>query len=349
MPLTMITGAPGWIGTRLIRALLEGIPDVPTLSNPDAQRRLRVILMPGEDPSPLPTSDRLELVRGDLRLTEDLSEFLRGGEGGVIIHCAGIIHPRLFVRDLYTANVDGTLNLLRAAERCGIRRVVVVSSNSPMGHNPRRDHLFDEHSSFDPDMSYGRSKMLMELAVRECQARGKIQTVILRPMWFYGPDQPKRQTTFFRMIRAGRSPILGDGQNLRSMTYIDNLCQAILLSEASPVANGQTYWVADRRPYSINEISDTVERLMEQEFGLKVAHKRLRLPSAAASLAHLADVVIQGLGLYQQEMHVLSQMNKTIACSIEKTQQDLGYVPTIELEEGMRRSLAWCIDRGLLL
>jgi nucleoside-diphosphate-sugar epimerase len=149
------------------------------------------------------------------------------------------------------------------------------------------------------------------------------------------------------MIKKGAAPILGDGGNLRSMTYIDNLCQALLLCERSPGANGQTYWVSDRQPYSMNEIVDTVERLMESEFGLKVAHKRLRLPSVAGEIAGVADGLIQKLGLYQQKIHVLSEMNKNIACSVEKAQRELGYAPAVELEEGMRRSLAWCRAQGI--
>lgn len=189
----------------------------------------------------------------------------------------------------------------------------------------------------------------MEKAVQEYQSRGLLETVILRPTWFYGPCQPERQTTFFRMIKNGQSPIVGDGNNLRSMVYIDNLCQALYLAEQSPRANGQTYWVADRRPYTMNEIVDTVERLMEKEFGLQVKHKRLRLPGIASEVAQLSDALIQSLGLYQQKIHVLSEMNKTIACSIEKAQQELGYNPQIELEEGMRRSLNWCVENGIAL
>jgi len=97
----------------------------------------------------------------------------------------------------------------------------------------------------------------------------------------------------------------------------------------------------------MNEIVDTVERLMEIEFGLDVAHKRLRLPSLAGEIAWLADAFIQTLGLYQQNIHVLSEMNKTIACSVEKAQKELGYAPKVGLEEGMRRSLAWCVAKGI--
>jgi nucleoside-diphosphate-sugar epimerase len=112
-------------------------------------------------------------------------------------------------------------------------------------------------------------------------------------------------------------------------------------------AAGQTYWIADRRPYSMNEIIDTIEKLLEKEFHLPVAHKRLRLPNIASEISYLADNVIQSLGLYNQKIHVLSEMNKTIACTITKAKAELGYNPRMSLEEGMRRSLAFCIDHGI--
>jgi nucleoside-diphosphate-sugar epimerase len=349
MMLTMITGAPGWIGTRLVRTLLQGTPDGLSTAKLECQPHVRCLVMPGLDASALCLSDQLEIFRGDLRNLDAVRAFCRGAEGATLFHCAGVVHPLRFVREFMEVNVRGTQHLLHAAEDVGVRRVVVLSSNSPAGVNPRRDHRFDEGSPYNPYMSYGRSKMLMEQAVHEVQARGRLETVILRPTWFYGPDQPERQTTFFRMIKNGTVPIVGDGENLRSMTYIDNLCQAMLLSEHNPVANGQTYWVADSRPYSMNEIVDTVERLMETEFGIPVAHKRLRLPSLAGSIAHLSDGMIQKLGLYHQKIHVLSEMDKTIACSVEKARRELGYVPTIDLEEGVRRSIAWCLAQGMLL
>src|SRR5206468_3377962 len=118
-----------------------------------------------------------------------------------------------------------------------------------------------------PYMGYGRSKMQMELAVKD--RAGKIETVVIRAPWFYGPNQPPRQTLFFQMIRDGKAPIVGSGRNLRSMAYVDNLCQGLLLAASSERAVGETFWIADRRPYSMNEIVDTVERLLEREFGQK--------------------------------------------------------------------------------
>ena len=343
MPLTLLTGAPGWIGTRLVRTLL-----CPGAGMPSGERRLRCLLMPGADGAALPTSDLLQLIGGDLRDPAAAEAFCQGAGGATLFHCAGLVHPARSVSDFFEVNVRGTRNVLSAAEQAGVRRVIVLSSNSPAGNNPSRAHRFDEQSPYHPYMAYGRSKMQMELVVREFEEHGKMQTVILRPTWFYGPDQPARQTTFFRMIQRGSAPIVGDGENLRSMTYIDNLCQAMLLAEQSPRSAGRTYWIADHRPYSMNKIVDTVERLMETEFGLRVAHKRLRLPNFAGEVAQACDFALQAAGLYVQKVHVLSEMNKTIACSIARAEQELGYAPDVELEEGMRRSLAWCLEHRAL-
>jgi len=313
----LVTGSDGWLGSRLMEILARDWPGVP-----------------------------IRAFRGDLRNGNDCVEFCKGAKDAILFHAAGVIHPRR-VREFYEVNVRGTENLLDAAVGAGVRRMIVVSSNSPCGCNPHPDHLFDELSPYRPYMNYGYSKMLMEQAVRERQQRGDIETVIIRAPWFYGPNQPARQTLFFKMVRDGTVPIVGSGLNRRSMAYLDNLCQGLLLAATAERANGQTYWIADERPYSMNEIVDTVERLLEEEFGVGCAHKRLRLPGFVSEIAWLADKTLQALGLYNQKIHVLSEMNKTIACSVQKAVRELGYHPEIALEEGMRRSLQWCIEHGI--
>ena len=77
-------------------------------------------------------------------------------------------------------------------------------------------------------------------------------------------------------------------------------------------------------PYTMNEIVDTVENLLETEFDRQVAHDRMRLPSVASEVALVVDATIQRTGLYQQKIHVLSEMNKTIACSVDKARAELG-------------------------
>lgn len=343
--LVLVTGPLGWLGSRLLEALLDGLPEPVALRQAPPDLRLRCLALPGEDFLRLAKrSDRVRIVVGDVRNPGDCVRFCDGAQGAVLFHTAGIIHPRR-VREFYQVNRDGTRNLLDAAIAAGVRRTVVVSSNSPCGCNPHPDHLFDEESPYHPYLNYGRSKMEMELTVQERAL--KIETVILRAPWFYGPNQPPRQTLFFKMVRDGRAPVVGSGANLRSMTYVDNLCQGLLLAATVPGAHGGTYWIADRRPYSLNEILDTVERLLENEFGQKCAHKRLRLPGFASDVVYAVDKTLQAVGLYHQKIHVLSELNKTIACSVAKAEKELGYRPTVELEEGMRRSIQWCLDQGI--
>lgn len=342
--LVLVTGALGWLGISLVEALFQGLFDCKTLTQPQTNLKVRCLILPNQDATRLQKiSDKIEVFKGDLRNQQDCDRFCHPAQNAILFHTAGIIHPQR-VREFYQINVEGTKNLLNSAIKSRIKRAVIVSSNSPCGCNPHPDHLFDEKSPYHPYMNYGRSKMLMELAVQEQYKQGKIETVIVRPPWFYGPNQPARQTLFFQMIRDGKGPIVRDGNNLRSMAYIDNLCQGILLAALTENAKGEIYWIADERPYSMTEIINTVEHLLESEFNQICVHKRLKLPGIASEIALITDSLLQSVGLYQQKIHVLSEMNKTIACSIAKAQRELGYTPKISLEEGMRRSLKWVFN-----
>jgi nucleoside-diphosphate-sugar epimerase len=346
--LAIVTGGSGWLGRRLVRALRSGLEDVPELAAGSA-RPVRCLAPAGSDRALITASDpEARCVPGDLTDAASLAPLLADAEGATVFHCAGLIHPRR-VRDFYALNVEGTRSLLDAAAAAGVRRFVHVSSNSPIGCNPDPEHRFDEDSPYHPYMNYGRSKKLAEDLVNAAHARGRMECVIVRPPWFYGPGQPPRQTEFFRMIRDGRMPLVGDGGNRRSMAYTDNIAQGLLLCERTPDAAGRTYWIADRRPYSMIEIVETVADVLEKDFGMTVKRGQIRLPGIVSEVALLADRLIQGVGLYQQKIHVLSEMNKNIACSIERAQRELGYDPKVELREGMRRSVQALLDEGASL
>jgi len=342
----LITGANGWLGKNLVEYLMQGDSDNKDIQISNNIRKIRCFVLPNEDISFLRNfSERIEIeiITGDLRNPDDCLTFTSNAKGAILFHTAGVIHPNR-VKDFYEINVTGISNLLDAAVINKVRRIVVVSSNSPCGTNPHPDHIFDEDSPYRPYLNYGCSKMKMELVVKDRYNHGDIETVIIRPPWFYGPYQPARQTLFFKMIRDGKAPIVGGGENLRSMAYVLNICQGAILAAMHENANGETYWIADERPYTMNEIINTVEKLLEEEFGQECAHKRLKLPGFVSDAAFLMDTVLQGMGLYHQKIHVLSEMNKTIVCSIKKANKELGYNPTVSLEEGMLRSLKWWFE-----
>ena len=335
MSIAVVTGAPGWLGTSLVEALARGASFHSIQTEP---RRVRCIVHPGVDPAPLVSlGEQVEVVFADLR---DRSSILAACDGaGTVFHSAGIIHPRR-IRELYEVNVGGTGNLLDAAAAGGVRRFVHISSNSPAGLNAAAHTPMRETDTPRPYMNYGRSKLQAEELVRAAQAEGKLEAVILRPCWFYGPNQPVRQSRFFRMIKGGRPIVVGSGQNLRSMSYIDNIVQAALLAERSDNAAGRTYWIADRRPYPFLEIVQTVARVL----GVRI--RPLHLPAVTSDAARLADRLVQKTGLYNQEIHVAGELGATISVSIDAAVSELGYDPEIELEEGMRRSIAWCREHG---
>jgi nucleoside-diphosphate-sugar epimerase len=346
-PLALVTGAPGWLGTRLVETLLDGLADVASLAGP-TDRRVRCLVLRGSDASALQRrAPRVEITLGDLTDAVSVDAFLAGAEGATLFHAAGVIHPTRGTRQFDEVNAQGTVRLVDAATRARVRRFVHVSSNSPIGINPRPDAVFDETAPYNPYMGYGRTKMLAEQAVRAAEGKDGLETVVIRPPWFYGPGQPARQGVFFTMIKEGRMPIVGAGDNRRSMAYIDNICQGALLAERTAAARGQVYWIADQRPYPMNEIVDTVERVLERDFAVRVAHKRVRLPAVVSDVAWAADKTLQSMGLYHAKVHVLSEMSRTIACSIAKARRELGYDPKVDLEEGIRRSIRWMLDNRL--
>ena len=338
---TVVTGSAGWLG----RALLDHLTGD---DGPHARPgRVRALVTSGTDAGVGGALPRVDAVVGDVRRPGGLTELFSGLTGIVdVVHAAGVIHPAR-IDDFAEINARGTQNVMRAAAAHGVRRVVHVSSNSPFGVNVHRTDTFRNDEPYAPYYGYGRSKMQAELRVLDAVERG-LDAVIVRPPWFYGPFQPARQTTFFRMVRTGRFPVVGDGRQRRSMVHVDNLVQGIVRAELTATAPGRGWWIADAEPYEINDIVATVGRALAAE-GFEVTPNRVRLPALAGRLAERADALIQRTGRYVQQVHVLGEMDKTIACDITGARRDLGSVPRIGLYEGMRRSIRWCVAEGIEL
>lgn len=340
--ITIVTGAGGWLGTALMSAVAD-----PT----DALHRggeIRPFVRNRVEADELAAlGDGVRPVVGDLRRDADLDRLFDGLAGTVdVIHTAGVIHPRT-VAEFTEINIDGTRRMLARAHEHGVRRFVHVSSNSPFGTNSHPGDRFRNDEPYHPYYEYGRSKMLAELAVFDAVERG-LDAVMVRPPWFYGPHQPPRQTTFFTMVRKGLFPVFGGGTQSRSMVFVDNLVDGVIRAELVATPPGRGWWIADARPYTVAEIVDTVGRALTDE-GYDVTPNRARLPDLVAQVAERADALIQRAGRYHQQIHVLGEMNKNIACSIDTARAELGYEPEVELYDGMRRSIRWCRSKGLEL
>ena len=261
-----------------------------------------------------------------------------------VVHAAGVIHPTT-VADFERINIGGTAAVVDAARRSGVRRLVHVSSNSPFGFNATPTDVFRHDEPYDPWLGYGRSKMLGERLVLDAHAAGDLER-----SWSGRPGSTVRSNRsarrlFFQLVRRGRFPMVGSGEQRRSMVYVDNLVQGVALAERVPAAAGEAFWVADERPYPLTEILATVKQALAEE-GLEVSRRQVRLPALAGRVAQRIDTRLQASGRYHQQFHVLGEMGESIACDISRTREVLGYRPEVELLEGMRRSVRWCLAQG---
>jgi nucleoside-diphosphate-sugar epimerase len=330
----VVTGAGGWLGQNLVRAL--------------APQRERVrCLVHGAEEAPLLeiVGPAVETVVGDVRDPATVDQLFDTVGAATVFNCAGVIHPEGRTRELFDVNVGGTQLVLDRSRRAGVSRFVHVSSNSPFGANPTPDGRFTEDSPYNPYLAYGQSKMEAEQLVQRSHDRGDVTSVIVRAPWFYGPFQPARQTRFFSAVRRGMFPIPGSGTNRRSLAYTGNLVHGLLRAELAAAAPGHAYWVADAEPYELNDVIQGVRDALEAE-GLDVSPRQRHLPAAAGVLAAAADRFLQGRGLYVQALHVLGELKDTIACDISGARAELAYEPQTSLVDGMRASIRWCLERG---
>jgi nucleoside-diphosphate-sugar epimerase len=128
--------------------------------------------------------------------------------------------------------------------------------------------------------------------------------------------------------------------------FTGNLVHGTLLAERSDKAPGNAYWIADAQPYELRHVFDTIRDALTAE-GLEVNERGpIRVPALVGSIAEAADKFVQDRGRYVQAVHVLGELKDTIACDISRARDDLGYEPPVDLLEGMRRSIRWCLANG---
>ena len=333
---TVVTGAAGWLGRNLVRSLVAQGRSVRALVQNEAEGPPIALIGPG-----------VSTVAGDVRNPSTLDSLFEGVSDATVFHCAAVIHPAT-VRDFFDINVGGTELVADQARRSGAARLVHVSSNSPFGANARPTDRFTEDSPLNPYMGYGESKVEAEAIVRRGVERGELDAVIVRAPWFYGPYQPARQSQWFKAVRRGRFPLIGDGTQQRSMVFTDHLVQGLLRAEATASASGRAYWIADAEPYELRTVLATVREALAAE-GLAVSGGQPRIPRAVGVVAEKVDGVLQQRGKYLQAVHVLGELKDTIACDITRARTELGYDPQTTLLDGMRASIRYCLDHGEIL
>ncbi|HZO97872.1 MAG TPA: NAD-dependent epimerase/dehydratase family protein [Gaiellaceae bacterium] len=300
MTTVLVTGGAGFIGSNLVRALLERGDRVRVLDNFSTGSRAN---LDGLD---------VEVVEGELRSYERVHNAVRGVE--VVYHLGALGSVPRSVQDPLTSsavNVEGTLNVLLAARDEQVRRVVFSSSSSvygSAGELPRTEDM-----PADPISPYGVAKLAAErYCVSFSRVYERFETVVLRYFNVFGPRQsPHSQYAavvplFITRIAAGDPVVVhGDGEQSRDFTYVSNVVDATLRAADAPGASGRIFNVAAGQAASVNALADTIGRILGRTVEKRGA------PARPGDVRHSwADV--------------------------SEARRVLGYEPAVALEEGLR-------------
>ncbi len=256
---TLVTGGAGFIGSNVVRALLERGDDVRVLDNFSTGSRAN---LGGLD---------VEVVEGELRSYERVHAAVRGVE--LVLHLGALGSVPRSVQDPLTSsavNIEGTLNVLLAARDEAVRRVVFSSSSSIYGSSgelPRTEEM-----SPDPISPYGVAKLAAErYCVSFSRVYEQLETVVLRYFNVFGPRQsPLSQYAavvplFVTHIARGEPIVVyGDGEQSRDFTYVANVVDATLRAGDAPGASGRIFNVAAGSPASVNDHAAAIGRILDK-------------------------------------------------------------------------------------
>jgi nucleoside-diphosphate-sugar epimerase len=300
----LVTGGAGFIGSHIVRRLLASGHDVRVVDNLSTGRLANLDEIIGD----------IEFFEVDVRDSEGLRAPARGCEA--IIHLAALPSVPRSIADpaaSHEANATGTLNVLNAAREGGVSRVVAASSSSIYGANrelPKREDMRPL-----PISPYAVSKLAGESYCRSFYEVYGLEAVALRYFNVFGPRQDPNSEyaavipKFIRAFRLGESPVVfGDGEQSRDFTYVENVVNANLAALTAGGVGGRVYNIACGEGVTLNQIAEK----LRAEIGAEVepTHGPDRLGDVRHSLA-----------------------------DISAARADLGYEPTVTLDDGIRRTV----------
>ncbi len=322
----LVTGGTGYTGSHLVRRLVNDGYDVRTfVRNPDKFPLLKDI--------------NVEIATGDLRNKDDVNKAMDGVN--VVYHIAALFRAENVSReDMFDINAGGAENMLQAAEKQGVKRFVHCSTIGV--HGDVKNPPADEESPYNPGDYYQESKLEGELIAQRFMKAGNIPISIYRPAGIYGPEE-KRFLKLIKSIRNRTFVMIGSGEILYHMVYIDDLVDGIILCGTQDEAVGEIFILAGDDNLTLNDLVHLIADIQN------VPAPKLRVPFAPVYAAgYAAEVLFKPFGvqppIYRRRVDFF---RKTRSFDISKAKDVLGYKPKVSLREGLQNTIAWYETEGL--
>ena len=329
----LVTGGGGFLGSVIVRQLLARGDQV-------------VVLARGSYPHL--EVDGVRLLRGDVRDQLAVEAACAGCD--LIFHVAAKPPPWGSAAEYQDINVGGTRVVLAVAKAQGIEHLVYTSTPSVVacsGDVEGADEGLPYAQRFLSE--YARSKAEAEREVLAANS-AELRTVALRPHLIWGPEDPHFLPRFVARARAGQLRRIGAGDPLVDTVYVDNAAAAHLLAadrlRQGAAIDGRAYFVSNGEPIGVWTMVDRM--LAAAGEGPVKGSVPVALASAVAWLCELVYRILPLSGEPRVTRFLVAEVSRAHWFDIGAARRDLGYEPTVSLEEGLARLERWCADRELL-
>ena len=323
----LVTGASGFIGSFLTEELIK-------------QGHTVYALVMSKDPLRWIADLNVKCIFGDLRKPDVLKNILTKID--YIYHLAGITKA-VKKKDFYEVNFNGTRNLVDTVLKSGanVKRFVYVSSQSAAGPSRSLEPVTEKDPP-QPISEYGKSKLAAENYLNS--VKKELPLTIIRPASVYGPrDQDILQ--FFKTVKWGIIPRLGYSERYLSLIHVRDLVNGIIRASSLKKTLGQTYFLANPRPYSWDDVAKTILNVMGKK-GVRIVIPEALL-SCAASIGQMISAVHRKPPVINK--FKFSELKQYFwICSPRKAERDFGFKPRITLDEGIRETVEWYVQNQWL-
>ncbi len=320
----LVTGATGFLGGALIRRLHSMGWDVTALG----RNALKLDQL---------ESDGIRALPLDIKNRDMLVEACKDQE--IVFHCAAFPSPWGNFEKFYQANVIGTRNVAQACLENKVKRLVYVSTPSIyFDYNPRTG-VKETDDLPEPVSNYAHTKLLAEEEVDKAFANG-LAAISIRPRAIFGPGDTVIFPRLIPRLQSGRLPILGDGENVVDLTYVENVVDALLLCAESPVSTlGKKYNISNGEPVKLWEL---VNRICVE---LNLPYPKRKISYKTANAAASALEFLYSFIPFSPEPPLtrvsVSMMANSATLDISAAKNDLGYRPEVSVDEGFELFMKW--------